>query len=100
VNGAERISAERRRQVEVEGYDHEHDLHRGHTMPDGMPPLTAAAIAYATPSALRDLTNGVPVRWPWEAEAWKPTHDRVRELEKAGALIAAEIDRLLAQEVT
>lgn len=36
-----------------------------------------------------------PLRWPWEAEAFKPTpDDRVRELVKAGALIAAEIDRL------
>jgi hypothetical protein len=31
--------------------------------------------------------------WPWRWEWWKPGN-RVRELEKAGALIAAEIDRL------
>lgn len=33
--------------------------------------------------------------WPWDNEWWKPAPDnRSRELEKAGALIAAEIDRL------
>ena len=30
-------------------------------------------------------------------EWWKPSADPVRNLEKAGALIAAEIDRLLRQ---
>lgn len=33
--------------------------------------------------------------WPWDKSWWKPTpDDRIRELIKAGALIAAEIDRL------
>lgn len=33
--------------------------------------------------------------WPFSQEWWKPTpDDRIRELAKAGALIAAEIDRL------
>jgi len=31
--------------------------------------------------------------WPWGKEWWKPS-DRRRDLVKAGALIAAEIDRL------
>jgi len=40
----------------------------------------------------------VPPIWPWEKSWWKPTpNDRVKELVKAGALIAAEIDRLLEQ---
>jgi hypothetical protein len=35
--------------------------------------------------------------WPWDPKWWKPTpEDRIRELEKAGALIAAAIDSLLA----
>lgn len=33
--------------------------------------------------------------WPWEDAAWKPVDDPIRNLVKAGALIAAEIDRLL-----
>ena len=32
--------------------------------------------------------------WPWGSEYWKPSEDPVRNLVKAGALIAAEIDRL------
>jgi hypothetical protein len=32
--------------------------------------------------------------WPWDASWWKPSNDPVRNLVKAGALIAAEIDRL------
>ena len=31
--------------------------------------------------------------WPWPPEFWKPSDDPVRNLVKAGALIAAEIDR-------
>jgi hypothetical protein len=39
------------------------------------------------------------VAWPWDKGWWKPTPDnRIRELEKAGALIAAEIDRLQRME--
>lgn len=38
-----------------------------------------------------------PAEWPWDEMLWKPTpDDRIRELAKAGALIATEIDRLLA----
>lgn len=37
--------------------------------------------------------------WPWEHRWYKPTpEDRVRELTKAGALIAAAIDDLLRSE--
>jgi hypothetical protein len=38
--------------------------------------------------------------WPFTEHWWKPTpNNRIRELEKAGALIAAEIDRLLRLEL-
>lgn len=45
------------------------------------------------------LRASTPRYWPWEPGWWKPGKgnsyaDRVRELVKAGALIAAEIDRL------
>ena len=40
-----------------------------------------------------------PTLWPWALSQWKPTpDDRIRELTKAGALIAAEIDRLTELE--
>jgi hypothetical protein len=36
----------------------------------------------------------VPKFWPWKPWWWKPSTNRIDELVKAGALIAAEIDRL------
>jgi hypothetical protein len=39
--------------------------------------------------------DGMPWLWPFAPERWKPSpSNRIRELVKAGALIAAEIDRL------
>ena len=54
--------------------------------------LRDAAIAYAQvcDSAYSDM---VPDCWPWAAEDFHPSDDQVRNLVKAGALIAAEIDR-------
>lgn len=84
--GATLIATERRRQVEVEYRTKEHD--KNHYAGD----LSKAAAVYALPAHLR---NGVD--WPWQASDFKPCpNDRVRELVKAGALIAAEIDRLRA----
>jgi hypothetical protein len=107
-SGVELIAAERRRQVEAEGWTPEHDdQHEGAE-------LAHAAALYALPADARQpVINGwatsvtvdlVCYLWPWwESQVrgpdwalwWKPTpEDRVRELVKAGALIAAEIDRL------
>jgi hypothetical protein len=94
--GIELIAAERQRQVEKEGWTAQHDYQHFHGE------LAMAAVCYATPDKLRKVVKKwkaiceiVPKRWPWEHEMWKPTpDDRVRELVKAGALIAAEIDRL------
>ncbi len=52
--------------------------------------LRRAALCY-----LRNTTSKVPAKWPWNDEYWKPTKDPVCRLVKAGALIAAEIDRLI-----
>ena len=92
MSGTDLIAAERQRQIDVEGWTPEHDAK--HTGDD----LAAAAACYALPagSARRDLQAAY---WPWADHFWKPTpYDRVRELVKAGALIAAEIDRLTAQQ--
>lgn len=87
--GVELIAAERRRQVEAEGWTPEHDTKHW----DGE--LALAAACYALPEAWR--SDDI---WPWHPGWWKPRpDDRVRELVKAGALIAAEIDRLRAQAV-
>lgn len=83
--GADLIKAERHRQIEQEGWTAAHD--DGHAND-----LVLAAIAYS----YEGIRTGHPMAlaiWPWDEEWWKPT-DRVRSLVKAGALIAAEIDRL------
>lgn len=90
--GIERIAAERKRQIEEERFDSTRDR----LYVDGE--LAQAAACYATPPVDRQTTQTeptVPVGWPWPADWWK-TGDRIRDLEKAGALCAAEIDRLQA----
>ncbi len=96
MNGTERIAAERLRQIEKEGWSQSHDIdkHRGAE-------LVAAAMCYAAVSSALVNYQKIPNQlgmWPWESEAWKPSDDPIRNLEKAGALIAAEIDRLLANK--
>lgn len=84
--GAEMIDSERTRQFEKEGYSGSDD----DDYTSGQ--LVKAAHCYLMLSS----TRGAPLLWPWIAEAWKPTPDnRIRELVKVGALVAAEIDRLL-----
>jgi hypothetical protein len=88
--GAGMIAAERKRQVEEEGWSQERDcaIHLNGE-------LAKAAACYALTYPLRGLL--IATIWPWETKWWKPTpDDRIRELVKAGALIAAEIDRLKA----
>jgi hypothetical protein len=93
MTGTELIALERRRQVEQEGYNDRHDDNeRGGQ-------LALAAACYAIPDFHRGPMDGMncilPKLWPYAVVWWKPVpRDRVRELVKAGALIAAEIDRL------
>jgi hypothetical protein len=47
---------------------------------------------------LQLLTANVEAAWPWDKERWKPSMDPKRNLVKAGALIAAELDRLYELE--
>ena len=91
MNGSERIAAERQRQIEEEGWTPEHDAE--YTNGE----LAGAAIAY-TIATLIPNDRGEPEWWPWDSDWWKPSDDPIRNLEKAGALLAAEIDRLERQE--
>lgn len=95
--GVRMIETERRRQITDEGWTAAHDDEE--EVLDG---LALAASCYAMPSRIRSLNldhDGMPVSWPWHAKYWKPTpFNRKRELVKAGALIAAELDRLLRLE--
>jgi hypothetical protein len=79
------IAAERKRQMSVEGWTPEHDDEHGGDQ------LSIAAGCYTMAGWHEDSI--CPNMWPWEADAWKPK-DRIRNLVRAGALIAAEIDRL------
>jgi hypothetical protein len=86
-NGAALIAVERQRQINREGYDYGHD--DAHSEGE----LLAAAACYLTPPVGSGWGPTPPLSWPWEPEAWKPK-DRISDLVRAGALIAAEIDRL------
>lgn len=99
--GIELITEERQRQIEKEGWTQEHDDR--HSWQE----MLSAAICYCRSSSACHYENnnvtfsggyrpneGVPRAWPWEKIWWKPTGDPVKDLIKAGALIAAEIDRL------
>lgn len=98
--GVELISEERTRQIKKEGWTPEHD-DKYHDQ------LTDAACCYALNQIDREanmISNNsesfIDNYWPWSKFWWKPTpNDRVRELVKAGALIAAEIDRLKRLEL-
>lgn len=79
------IAAERRRQVEAEGWTPEHD--DAHTRGE----LAFAAVCYADP--LYREREQAPLKWPWDARCWKPK-DRRRDLIRAAALLVAEIERL------
>jgi len=122
--GAELIAKERTRQIDQEGWTIEHDDEHG----DG--DLAMAACCYAAPVNIfewRTFANGMAFVDPWP---WDVIHDKRYEygdcreggvhqganfvpdpvtyddgerldlLVKAGALIAAEIDRLLRKKET
>jgi len=61
--------------------------------------LARAGAVYALPDKKRKIyidgsfINFIGIYWPWNLKYWKPTpDDRIKELAKAGALIAAQID--------
>ena len=83
------IAAERKRQIEVEGWSAEHD-DALHDCGD----LARAAACYAlgyTPNVCS--TQASYDLWPWDFKWWKPKDER-RNLVRAAALIIAEIERL------
>ena len=96
MNGIVSIAAERRRQIEVEGWAPEHDdQHTDET-------LALVAALYATPFRLfsqESSEDHVLFEDPWPSE-WDDEWDKREELDRrrklviSGALIAAEIDRL------
>lgn len=100
MTGIERIAAERERQTSALGYDAAHDDR--HVFDE----IARAAAVFSLPWAMRTrMIFDRPLwghLWPreWQtSQSHPPTEngtaaDRIDELAKAGALIAAEIDRI------
>jgi hypothetical protein len=89
MTGVELIAAERKRQIEQEGWTPEHD--DAHSRRE----MQAAAECYMAYGCNARWQSQAPMLWPWDDKWWKPSYsDEIRNLVKAGALIAAEIDRL------
>ena len=94
------IADERERQITKEGFDAEHD-EQWECLE-----LVSAAMCYLHANKLivtSEIFHGDPnnnefifMTWPFHRDWWKPSDDQIRNLVKAGALIAAEIDRLQA----
>jgi hypothetical protein len=116
-SGIDLISAERNRQMQVEGWTPEHD--DKHIVGE----LLSASVCYVlagdclanaknlmgpdhkeTPAVLTqeilEQRFGCGVAWPWEWHWLKISPDPIRNLAKAGALIAAEIDRLQRAKIS
>ncbi len=86
MTGAELIAAERKRQIEQEGWTAEHDKQHSPTS------LKQAAHSYL----LADGPDAeLPAGWPWATKRWKPK-DRKQNLIRAGALYLAAADRAQA----
>lgn len=102
MSGIDDIAAERQRQIEKEGFSQNSDDKYRADSND----LVSAAVSYAQHYAGTRLVHdgsdeggkryqnaSPPPTWPWSRAWWKPRDPR-RDLVRAGALIAAEIDRL------
>ncbi len=90
-SGIELITEERRRQVESEGWTTEHDAEHGSGE------LAKAAAVYALLGTGAETVENGGSAWPWNTKWFKPS-TRLRDLTKAGALIAAEIDRIQRED--
>ncbi len=91
LDGVDLIAAERRRQIDMEGWSPGHDdTHSGGELLRAATSYLDAAYGQAVG---REVRHSPPMGWPFDGAWWKPK-DATRNLAKAGALIAAEIDRL------
>ena len=97
------VAAERRRQVDAEGWSPDHDDgHRNGEMALAAAAYTFNSVSHVGPTAYINFSfrrqpmgqfDLATLIWPWEWRWWKPI-DRRRDLVKAAALIVAEIERL------
>lgn len=91
--GARRITAERLRQIHGEGWSAENDdQYRSNE-------LLRAALSYLLHETQGvEKWNTMPDTWPWDKKWWKPSPSTMRNLEKVGALVAADMDRRTRME--
>jgi len=90
------IAAERRRQIEAEGWAPSHDdEHRGGVMALAAAAYAVSAVRHSARTDCGEASIALRARqmWPWEASWWKPKSAR-EDLVRAAALIVAEIERL------
>ena len=91
-SGVELIAIERKRQIEELGFDYTNDALYANEE------LAIAGAVYAMLPVINGVMideKGKPYLWPWDNKYFKPSpEDRIKELSKAGALIAAQIDYL------
>ena len=98
-SGAELIAQERARQISEEGWDSNHDDNY-----NGEGQLAMAAACYAVDKIVYEREEHLrEVKyfdlWPWDDKHDKrEDHDSKKRLIIAGALIAAEIDRIQRAE--
>lgn len=102
--GIELIAEERQRQVTEEHRTASHDdAHKLGQMAGAGACYALHAAGFIKPQNIEAMRKGVDTKvplWPWAECYWKPMiDDPRRDLAKAGALIAAEIDRLNRLEV-
>ena len=103
MTGIELIAEERQRQIEKEGFDAKHDQE------NDFKDMVKAALFYAeasmfaldfgdSPKVIEKMKEYLCFRnhfpFNWDKKWCKPSNDPIRNLEKAGALIAACIDKL------
>jgi len=94
--GVELIAIERKKQIEELKWDYKDDVLYADEQ------LALAGACYALPLSYKDdfeemrseeHQSLLEAIWPWDEKYWKPTPmNRIKELAKAGALIAAQID--------
>ncbi len=92
--GVMAIANERRRQIDGEGFDPEgdHQYPRGQLVSAALGYLRLAEIESRCGTEAAKLNDEVPPGWPWPRAWWKP-RDLERNLVRAAALIAADLDR-------
>ena len=105
--GIELITKERQRQINVKGYTAHHDAEHNVTelIDAAMSYVDAARTDYMNeteglhPEVLKQHYDSIKqLTWRWDDNSFKPTSS-FKDLIKAGALIAAAIDRLQNENI-